>query len=147
MRSFTNLVWKPFGTAEFHCSMTFFEFFSLRNFQGLLSIVQLSRSSVLSRDSFDILSNSLSLVKDFFSFFRSPQRVSLNIVPLTLALCQLFFLTFSNSFLFLLSATISGTFSPVSPTIPPALFLPPGSAARPALPVLWGQIKTTGCFQ
>ncbi|MCC2255921.1 hypothetical protein LKD70_16135, partial [Ruminococcus sp. CLA-AA-H200] len=47
-----------------------FEKFSLqRNFQGLLSIVQLSRFlSFFSSDSFDILSNLFSFVKNFFIF-------------------------------------------------------------------------------
>ena len=48
-----------------------FEKFSLqRNFQGLLSIVQLSRFlSFFSCDSFDILSNLFRFVKNFFIFF------------------------------------------------------------------------------
>ena len=102
----------------------------------MLSIVQLSRSSVLSRDSFDILSNSLPLVKDFFSFFRSPQRVSLNIVPLTSALCQLFFTTFSNSFALPGFGTISGAFTRYLPLF----YLPfpsPAGMGRQSLPPLF----------
>ena len=53
----------------------FKEIFSLqRNFQGLLSIVQLSRFlSFFPRDSFDILSNPFRFVKNFFWFIFSNQ--------------------------------------------------------------------------
>ena len=57
-------------TAALLARSPLFEKFSLqRNFQGLLSIVQLSRFlSFFSCDSFDILSNLFRFVKNFFIF-------------------------------------------------------------------------------
>ena len=78
-----------------------FEKFSLqRNFQGLLSIVQLSRFlSFFPCDSFDILSNPFRFVKNFFNFFyfvRRLSRVSLTILPFFTIACQPFFTFFSS---------------------------------------------------
>ena len=36
MRSFTNLLWKPFDGVEPHCSMTFLEIFSLKKFSRVV---------------------------------------------------------------------------------------------------------------
>ena len=76
-----------------------------------MSIVQLSRFlSFFICDSFDILSNLFRFVKNFFILFflfYCLSRVSSDIIPFSLTICQLFFTSFSNLF----SSTISGIFT------------------------------------
>ena len=102
MRSFTNLVWKPFDGVEPHCSMTFLEIFSLKKFSRVVvycSVIKvpvvLSQATALI---FYQIRSALSRTFFFFFSFRCLSRVSFNILPLSAAICQLFFTVFSTFF-------------------------------------------------
>ena len=89
-----------------------FEKFSLqRNFQGLLSIVQLSRFlSFFLCDSFDILSNLFRFVKNFFIFLFCPFRFPLGQLQATACIDYHISRTLSTTFFICFSVLSSPSF-------------------------------------
>ena len=69
MRSFTNLVWKPFGRAEPHCPMTFLEIFSSKKFSRVVVYCSVIKVPVvLSFRQLWYFIKSLSLCQELFYF-------------------------------------------------------------------------------
>ena len=100
--------------------------FSLqRNFQGLLSIVQLSRFFLcsVSSDSFYILSKALSFVKNFFIFLLTAQATALIDYHIAVRLSTTFFhflffaSAFSDKFFRCLSLSVFSSFHSLA--VPP----------------------------
>ena len=99
-----------------------FEKFSLqRNFQGLLSIVQLSRFLSFSLcDSFDILSNLFRFVKNFFIFLFCPLRFPLGPLQATACIDYHISSALSTTFFHLFFQRFQLPFSaPRTPVVPP----------------------------
>ena len=79
MRSFTNLVWKPFGGAEPHRPMTFLEIFSSKKFSRVVVYCSVIKVPVvLSSRQLWYFIKSLSLCQElfYFSFFSLPSLTS-----------------------------------------------------------------------
>ncbi|WP_205150610.1 hypothetical protein, partial [Mediterraneibacter glycyrrhizinilyticus] len=99
----------------------FLEISLQRNFQGLLSIVQLSRFlSFFLFDSFDILSNLFRFVKNFFIFLFCPFRFPLGQLQATACIDYHISRTLSTTFFHLFFRPFQSLISaPSPPVIPP----------------------------
>ena len=102
MRSFTNLVWKPFGGAEPHRSMTFIEYFSSKKFSRVVVYCSVIKVPVVlfSRQLWYFI-KSLSLCQELFLFSVSLIRFPFG--PLQATACIYYHIAFLLSTTFLLT--------------------------------------------